>query len=517
MREPFSIKNYKPRNSKQLIWIILGSVLLLAFWICANALQKTHQDLTIMPERSIGTIASSLTPEESTLTVSAQLSLAEIRNQIDSKIPVKHDIPETRKNIHCENGEVGKVLGAVFNRGRRICVDADYSGEIKRTPIAVRTEGEVLILSTTLQADGNIGLNGDLAGAFELDKKNLSGTADIEVRVAFNGVSSVGAPNLEVIPDLKLRNAKFEIIGGTWVDLTPFLKSFADATVISIKLAAAQALSADAIEERLVNSTWESRVIEFGSPDAPMFALFEPSRIGLSKAQVNETAIALTGALSGYITVSPEAPKNLIPPTSPKFDAIDSEQSSIRFSIASTFGYENVMAALEDASPIEIRDGKTTLRFDDIDIYTSNDRVAVTFDVDADLPNLFGDVRGRIGLTARPEILEKTDGHVIVLEDLEFAREIDNVVWSYLTAAGKDLIINEIKTSTQISLEELSKEIEARANQVLSAEGEKGKFSAEIDDLAISFPYIQATGTGIELVVTADAIFQAESEFASLR
>jgi hypothetical protein len=476
--------------------------------------------LSHKPPRSPG--ETSLATSPSTIGLGLTLPYGVIAGAATNAIPVTYDGEDQRPA--CANlekvakdkvgGNLGKWLGKVAKSASRLaphndqgqsCLEVDTVYTVHRDgPVTVGSGGDHLRLSVPLSVAGQAGFSGDLARALHLDHKNFRGslTATADIRLA---IGSDWCPKLNVQPGYAWRDkARIEIVHGTWVDID----RIAGPKVQELMRSAAKKLERSvkcADVRRLATKAWHPYDLPLHLPaDTTLQVTATPLSIGLSAIRYAPNGIAVSAGIEAKIEAAtappPPATAAALPPLRPTAPGA----GQVDLLVPVRIDYATLQAMLADRlakHPItgDIAAGHLSIAVNAVEIYPSGGRLAVGLGFAATTPESAMNATGWLYLVGSPALDAATQ--TLRVEDLSFTPQIDNKLWSVLTAAFSKQILTAIQSQLVVDLKDRIDPVSERLQGALHDLAAKEGVDLALRDVAVEIRQIVPADQALEVLV----------------
>lgn len=416
-------------------------------------------------------------------------------------------------------GGLGKWLGKVAKSASRLaphddqgqsCLEVDTVYTVHRDgPVTVGSGGDHLRLSVPLSIAGQAGFEGDLARALHLDHKNFRGslTATADVRLT---IGSDWCPKLNIQPGYAWRDKpRLEIVRGTWVDIDriagpkiqELMRSTAKKLERSVKCADVRRLAAKA---------WHPYDLPLHLPaDTTLQVTATPLSIGLSAIRYPANGVAVSAGIEARIEAatapaSPPATPPATPPALPPLKPTAPGAGRVDLLVPVRIDYATLQAMLADRlaqHPIaeDIAAGHLSIAVNAVEIYPSGGRLAVGLGFAATTPEASMNATGWLYLVGRPVLDAQTE--TLRVEDLTFAPQIDNKLWSFLTAAFSKQILAAIQSQLVLDLKDRIDPVSDRLQGALHDLAAKEGVDLALRDVAVEIRQIVPADQALEVLV----------------
>jgi len=156
--------------------------------------------------------------------------------------------------------------------------------------------------------------------------------------------------------------------------------------------------------------------------------------------------------------------------------------------------------------------GAVSVTLDKLDIFPTENRLAIATTFTADLPASRGDVKGELYMTSLPVV--DAGGQVLTLSDVELTPAIDSVIWNTVAKLFESRIISELEEKSSLNLARHFTDLEA---ELLSQFADGGKTrGARIlaDDLEIQLESMVPEASALALVLRATTSLDVELPYS---
>ena len=492
--------------------------------------RPVNRELTERPPRSSS--SAPVSPTESTIQVSAVIPYTAIGEAVTKQMPatindqgrqnVCVDLNETvQKTVEqAIGGDVGKLIGGVarivttvvtVNQVRHVCQDVDYRISIERTGPASATlapSGSAVRVSVPISVSGEVGFSGDVAKALALDRKSFRGSILAFADVSAN-LGSNWCPTVQVNPDFVwLDKAQLEIAGKVWINIDgtagPKLKDALGDAARKIPEAINCGQFKAAVSPLWHNYSWPIN----NGKDVLAYVNLIPKSVGFSGLSYQpdsiRTAIAL-GTITEVTTAAPTRPS--ADPGLPEIDRIPATSDRISLNIPLRAGYDELQAAVlnemgnKDFSA-QTPAGLAHVRISEVTIYPADKRIVVGLHFSAHAEKRIANVSGWVFLAAEPSL--DASAQTLKLKNVTFTRDLDNALWSVLSAVFKGPIQNALEQEGVLDLKQPIRALRVQVKNNLAAASSKQGVTVAIDDTFLGLKQINLTDKTIEVIVGLD-------------
>lgn len=514
------------QQPRRRLWIGALVLAILAGGAWARWTTRDHE-LSEKPQRSASSLALSSKP--SSVQATATLEVAAITDAINKAIPTTFRIAgrqkvcaklteQIKKTIQKKvGGDVGKFLGEVtkfitdvitVDQIRDVCQDVDYHVDINRDgAVQVTSAGDHLHVSVPISATGQAGFTGDVAKALALDKKNFRGALNAFADISLD-IGSDWCPAFTASADFNWTNkAEFEIVHNWWINIDgevgPKLKEKIQNAIADFKTK----VTCDDVK-KAVTPFWHSYSFPIAAPGETgptAFVTLTPIKIGFSGIHYEATALRVA---LGIDAITDVATTSVVPGAKssdlPQLERISTTSNRLSITVPIRVGYDDAVATgskllkdktFEADTPV----GKVKLHIDEVSIYPSAGKLALGMHFVAEMGNKIPDTSGWVYLVAEPFVDEA--GQVVRLKNVTFTRQLDNDLWSVLSAVFSGQIKRLIEEQATYDLKPDIARLRTKVNEQLADLATKQKIIIVIEDGFVGLKQINLAEKALELAV----------------
>jgi hypothetical protein len=417
-------------------------------------------------------------------------------------------------------GDVGKFLGGVarvvttvvtVNQLRNVCQDVDFTVEVRRDGplvLSLAPSGNEVRLSVPISVQGDVGFSGDVAKALALDHKNFRGSliafADASIDVGANWCPKVMARS-----DFAWRDkAQLEVAGRFWIDIDgqsgPKIKEALQGI--------AEKLTSVITCEQLkapVAAVW--RVHSWPIKDAERtlaFATVVPKSVAFSglkyESEGIRTAIGVA-AITEVGTVPPLTAPDL--PQVPSLERIDATSNKFSITLPLRAGYDEIQreatrvlskSVFIGPSPA----GEARVHIREATVYPSGQSVVLGLRFDAKFEKRAADMSGWVYVVGEPSLDESTQ--TIKLKNVRFARDVDNALWSLVSAVFRNSVKKTLEERALLDLREGIRALRVAARGSVASAAAKEKIDVAFDDSFVGLRGVSLSELSFEVAVQFD-------------
>ncbi|MBL9098822.1 MAG: DUF4403 family protein, partial [Alphaproteobacteria bacterium] len=286
-----------------------------------------------------------------------------------------------------------------------------------------------------------------------LHAKNFAAEATATATVRFV-VNPDWTTSVTVSTDLNWTSGpRVEIIGGVWVDIRSQVDGPAREALTAMAQNLQNAVPADLVSREVLKAWKVHRVPVSVAP--AVYARLTPQNIGFSGLDIHDDAMHIGVMIEADTEVSTvdDAARSIGP--LPPLARLAPAPGELSLRLPLRADYDVVKNALKAAFAgktfqAETKAGKVTAKIEDVFIFPSNDRIVFGLKFDASLPGLIFDTAGTVFVSGKP--VTENDGTLIRLTDVKFARQLDNDIWSLLSAVFEGDVKALIETKARVDL-----------------------------------------------------------------
>lgn len=386
--------------------------------------------LTEVPPRAASGTVFPTSP--STIGAQASMSLGDLSSMLAAQVPAQFSA----------SGNGDDLCGF----GGRVCAGTQYTFNASRgAPSITAVSPNTLRMSMPVSFSGTGGFRGDGCKLLKCDAKNFSGAMNVFVDLTPT-IDANWCPTLSPKIDYQWTSpARVEIVGGVWVDVTQHVSGMMNSRLGDIRKAAAGAIDCGKVRPDIERS-FASFSFPAKLPDGTAVHLnFQPIEVGFSGISLDANRVTAVAVLKTNVEVSTKAIEHKQIPL-PALRNIPLGTPQMQVALPVRADYATLQAQLGRALAgktfqQEIYGSKAAVTINAVEVYPSNERVVIGLELTGDLPGKWLDVKGKAYLYARPVV----DGGVRVkLDQVGFARKLDNAVWTAATAVFERPIIAAI-------------------------------------------------------------------------
>lgn len=399
----------------------------------------SDKELSNRPSQS-GT-APTIETHESTVGVLVSVALADVQQMAEKAVPDKFSDSGNGEDV------CGKVLGA------EICAGTRYSFDANRGSITLSAANpQTLRVSVPVSISGKGGFRGDGAKLLGLNAKNFSAAAIFTVDIT-PGLSPQWCPQFDVQASYTwTASPKVEIVGGVWVDVKKQVEDQIYNQLPKLKANLANAVDCKAIREPLEKAyavtSAPLQVPQLGT----LYANVTPASIGFSGLQVTPSEISAAATITAKVEISTAAARaNALP--LPDVTTIPVSVPKIQVALPVRASYSVLTEQLNRAVAGQTFAQKTatgtvSVKVRGLEVYPSNGKLVVGFDMEATTPRGVPNAKGKIYLLGTP----KVNGTVVSLADASFATVLDQAFWQVVASLFESEIKSAINRAARYDL-----------------------------------------------------------------
>ncbi|MGV2125515.1 DUF4403 family protein [Agrobacterium vitis] len=379
-------------------------------------------------------------------------------------------------------------------------VNYDVNGRI-----SVSRDGDKVRITVPGKFNGHAGFGGEIAKALKLDKKDFNGafTASVSASLALDphfcpvvipGDVSFGWENegrVEMIgrSDIKLFGIKFGSFGPWNLEIGRHFNGEIRDALRNALTNATNAIPCDKIQAEL-KEIWRNYAVPVSIENAPpLFINIEPNALGTSGVIAEDASVRVVARIAANVNVSTIKGSEDLKPDLPVHTEVMSDDGSLDVAIPLRMPYDvmrsQALKAIGDA-PFSVRSdaGEISVKVDDLEIFPSNENLAVGVHFSADLPWHLFDASGVVWITGKPVV--EDNGKVVRLENLKVTRQIDNSLWELLSVAFQDVLHAKITEAAIYNLTPLADTAIKNVREAISDPSKTGNVHFELLEADIS-------------------------------
>jgi hypothetical protein len=432
-------------------------------------------------------------------------------------------------------GDLGKWLGKVARKAVHLlpqndkgesCLDADIAYTVHRDgPVAAFAAGDHMRLSVPLSVTGHAGFEGDLARALRLDHKNFRGSlvATADIRLAVGGD---WCPAIKVEPRYAWRDkAQLEVAPGAWIDIDRPAGPKINDLMRSAAKKLERAIKCDDVRKAAAR-LWHPYDVPLALPgDARLHVTATPLGIGLSGIRYTADAVLLTVGIDARVEASTAAPPE--PSTTaelPPLRRVAPGAGRVTLLVPVRVDYDTLQAALAErlASHPFTQDtaaGRVSIAVTAVEIYPSSGpsggRLAVGLGFTATTADPAMDASGWVYLVGEPVLDVKAQ--TVRVRDLSFTPQIDNKLWSVLSAAIGKRILASIEGKLVVDLKDRIDPVRERLQGALRELAAKQGVDLAMRDVTVEIRQIVPADQALEVLLGIRGSVAATIDAAALR
>lgn len=486
--------------------VILGA----AGWIFVDWFRSRDAVMSEAPSREA--TSAVLAPQESLVLANLRIGYPVIVDALNRAVDKASGTKSGRERAGCVEHSFARI---------RECLDVNWSITFGRSgAIEVGRNGSHLKIAVPGQFTGHAGFGGGLARILGLDRKNFSGSfvasvsASLSLDERFCPVLTPGNVDFRWT-----REGRVELVGRTGVRILNINFGFGPVNLdvgrhangdIRKALTAAlnkarNSIPCDPVRDQLARA-WRNYAFPVSGDGMPsLFANIEPTSLGASGLLVDDGGVRLIIRMTANAVVASQKGSEEARADLPVNVSVRAEQGKLALAVPVKISYgalqNEAMKALFE-QPLAV--GDTRIKVEGVEIYPSNDRLAVGVKFSTSLPWRIFDATGVVWVTARPRM--EDGGKVIRFEDVEVTRQLDSTLWSAVSLVLKDVLQQELQKAAVYDLTDASQKAVAAIAQSLSDPGRTAGFRFEIKDADLSLGRIlpEADALAVEGLFSAD-------------
>lgn len=417
------------------------------------------------------------------------------------------------KSCHFEGFKLYCETSWIIVDGPKISVGYRYEYTVRRDgTIAVRQNGDRVRVTVPISASGNAGLRGDGAKVLKLHKKDFDGSLTAFLDVSFD-VDKKWCPTATVAISHEWRTeARIEVIDNVYVNLA----SQADKLLADLKQDAQQKLNelldCNKLRGRIAPH-WRPYSFPLSLPQGQgAYVNVTPKEVSLSgmKAEADRISVAARLTVDAAIaaTLTKTAPLPL-----PELGRANGDGGIVTVAMPVSATFEQLMQGaraelLGKTFTLDVGGKPGSVRFQEVEIFPSGDRVAVGLRFAADIPGRLFSVSGTLYAAARPEV--SPDGLVLSLADVQFGRILDNELWNVLSVLFEGEIKELLTRNTRFDLRAQASDLGALLVSTLQDPATIPGLKLQVQSPKLSVDTIYVEATQLTAIVRIGTKVQAE-------
>jgi hypothetical protein len=493
--------------------------------------QQSYRDVTERPTEQAAPVGRPL-KETSVIGLTALLPYETLSKALNTAIPSSFHV-EGRRQIcgslseaaanavnNTLGGDGGKVAAfftklwvqvSTLRAGEDKCFDGDYKATITREgEFIAGLNGDAFHISVPIKVNGTVGLAGDGAKVFGLDKKNVRGEvlayADIAMQIDQNW-----CPVMQVKPGFSWRDpAKVELMGNWWLGIDSQATEKITQGINEGQKQLPALVSCDLVKDK-VKPLWHQHVIglpmESGVEGA---VVVTPLRIGLSGLSntPNGMQVSLMLEASTEVLLDKAASPAVETPalvTLPTLQQIPSAADGFSMSIPVTVSYPSLQELLRIElmkKPFtftsKVAEGSLTVK--EVRTFPAGDRLVlgIRFDSELSRPKSLAP-KGWVYITARPHFDPTTQ--TLTLGDLSYSRIIDNDLWNAVSYVFQGPIRALLETGAKIDMQEKIASVQSGLRTQIVEVLHKSGLALELKDRPMKAAMVEVLEGGVRVVI----------------
>jgi hypothetical protein len=431
------------------------------YWIaCALLVSCAKKEISEAPAR--GTTVLAPVTRSSTVSARASLPFSELAAQVNGQAPT-HFSKNGRERACTRIGPKGDTPFGSYDLTTEVCEDIDYTINVERDgPITIGRgpTPNTIRLTMPVRFDGHAGFVGFVAELTKLHRKNFDGAITARADLSMD-VDQGWCPKIDITTDFDWRDkARIEIIGGVWIPIADQVSGGLRDALGNLADSLKSSIDCERVQKE-VSKVWASYSFPVSLPAAgPAYINVDPEGLGFSGFEVAEDQMSLLVQARAKIDVA-TSPLVAEPRPLPPLERVPLASGQINLSVPLRSSYEPLVAGVSTAIKgkefsAKSPRGTVSVRINGVTIYPSREKLVVGMNFVADLPRSLFDVSGDVFLSARPVVVP--GGQVIALEDVQFARILDNDLWNNLSVVFESRIKEEITRAAVLDLTGLTEQ-----------------------------------------------------------
>ncbi|HEY5048688.1 MAG TPA: DUF4403 family protein [Rhizomicrobium sp.] len=362
------------------------------------------------------------------------------------------------------------------------CLDFDWHVNASRNgAITAKRDGEGVGFAIPVKFAGNGGFRGDLAKALQLNNKNFSGAFVVTISGALK-------PDKTFCPRLDQAAAHFawttppqiDLVKKTCLDAGGGLKACLGPWTLPVgamltgEINRSLAAQVNEINGRIpcndirdaLQKVWKPWSFAVTLPNSPAFFVnVEPKALFIPGVVANDAGVTMAARLDAATSVSADRPAALPPPPLPQNAPLASQAGKFSLHVPLAVPY-GLLASVPSGSIVgkPIRGRSAAIAPTKIEMFASNEKLAIGVTFRADAPAKFRGQTGTVWFTATPAIAN--DGHLIRLNDLAMTQKSNSRLWALAPALGQ--LPKAVGGAYSYDLGPLVREAQTRLHQAIA-------------------------------------------------
>jgi len=361
------------------------------------------------------------------------------------------------------------------------CLDFDWHVTAARNgAITAKRNGQGIAFAIPVKFTGNGGFRGDMAKTLQMNSKDFSGSFVVTI-------SGVLKPDKAFCPKLDNAAAQFawttppqiDLVKKTCVNMGGVNACFGPwqlpvGTMLTGEINRSLSAQVNEINSKIpcndirdaLQKTWKPWSFPVTLPNAPAFFVnLEPKALFVPAVVAGDDAVSMTARFDAATSVSATQPAAVPAIPLPENAPLPSEAGKFSLHVPLAVPYEMLASVPSGAivgKPIRARGAVITPT--KIEMYPSNDKLAIGVTVRADAPAKLRGQTGIMWLTATPAVGD--DGHLIRLNDLAMTGKTDAPLWAEAPALGE--VPKAVAGAYSYDLAPLVHEAQTRLHQTIA-------------------------------------------------
>lgn len=453
-----------------------------------------------------GSSAAPVPQEPSRIALGVEIPLSTVQEEANRGLP--GELREEKKDRVCDSVRMGPSWSPWVER---VCADVRYDVRVRSGPVSISRgpSANTLRASVPVRFDGTVGFRGDLADVLSLDRKNFDGSIVVYSDVSV-GIGSDWCPALRANTNFTWQeDPRLEVIDGVYVGIDDLIEGPLNNALNGVSSSIAGAVDCPALRSDL-EQAWASASFPIGGSDEPVgYVNVKPRSLGLSAFTVDAGAIRLESLLVADVAVEEEPADGTALPL-PELARIPAVPSELALNLPVRIGYDTLVREAEAALvgkefSAESEAGESRVRIREVEVFPSGDRLALGLSFRADLPSRLLDAEGWIYVLGSPTVSD--DGTTVSVEDVSFARIVDNDAWNLLSAVFENRIVSELEDALTFDVSPQLEEMRQRVEEGFRDDQGNVPVSVSLADVSISLGPIVPADSFLE----ATALFRANA------
>lgn len=512
---------------------IAAGVVVLGGAVAALFSQASYREVTERPAEKPAP-AGALLKETSVINLTATLPYETVTAALNAAVPKKlvvdgrrqlcGSLSEAAANAITNNvgGDGIKVVGWIvgmwvkvvtLTAGENKCFDGDYAATISRPgDFVTGLHGDALHIEAPFEVVGTVGLAGDGAKAFGVDKKNVRGKvlayADIKAQIDKNW-----CPTLQIAPGVTwTQAAQVEVMERWWMDIDSQATEGFKKGVDEAQKRLPELLTCDFVKGK-VQPLWHQYTFDIPKKAGVEGAVTAtPRRVGLSGIVSTPKGIQLSLMLEAEteVKIGKQPPPSGEKPELiklPDLEQIPAGADGFKLSIPLTVDYPSLQALaskvlMDKEKPFEFKSDLVQGRLDveEVKVWPAGEHAVIGVKFRSKLsrpkslaPQGWVYIKTKLKLDPAAQVLKPVE--------LSFSRVIDNDLWNAVSYVFQDLIKPKLEKELTVDLKKEIAELQAEQRKSILESLKKGGFDVDLKDRPITVASVEVLEPSVRVLV----------------